>query len=56
MRERTLVLVVYRERETIETTGEEVSEPVRHVPIKVRPTVHKPLPEAFNKLARWAAQ
>ena len=55
MKERTLVLVVY-EREIIDTTGDAVEEPIRHVPIKVRPTVHKPLPEAFNKLARWAAQ
>lgn len=55
MKERTLVLVVY-ERETIDTIGEDIPEPIRHVPIKTRPTVHRPLPETFNKLARWAAQ
>lgn len=50
-----LVLVVY-ERETIDTSAEVVEETVRHIPIKTRPTVHKPLPEAFVKLAKWAAR
>jgi hypothetical protein len=56
VKEKTLLLVVYRERETIDTTGEAVQEPIRHLPITVRPTVHKAMPEAFVQFARWVAQ